>query len=106
MDDAREKMHQKNPSTRNWHGGLSNITALLSEVKANDPDARHLSASSLRMILDRNHFIRAHGNWMTHNASDAAKKFAVESKVGGLSQRCAVTLNMSMSIHTVFRLLL
>jgi hypothetical protein len=52
---------------------------LLSKVKQNDPDAGHLSESSLRMILDFNHCIRRLANDAAHNASDAEKKFAVDS---------------------------
>lgn len=62
------------------------LSALLSDVKENDLEASHLSASSLRMILDNHHPIRRLGNEVAHNASDAEKRFALESNVDNLPQ--------------------
>ena len=80
LDDARTKMHAKNPFTRKYQPG-HNLDELLQRVKKRDLDARNLTASALGMILDNNHFIRSLGNSAAHNASDKEKKLAVKSEV-------------------------
>lgn len=80
LDEAREKMYKQNPLTREYRPSW-NMGELLSNVQQNNPDARHLSESSLRMILDNNHSIRRLGNDVAHHASNAEKRFAVAADV-------------------------
>ncbi|KAM6500126.1 hypothetical protein JOM56_003140 [Amanita muscaria] len=81
LDEAREKMYKQNTFTREYRPTSWNMRELLSNIQQNDPDARHLSESLLRMILDNNHPIRVRrpGNDVAHHASDAEKRFAVDS---------------------------
>ncbi|KIL71637.1 hypothetical protein M378DRAFT_235370 [Amanita muscaria Koide BX008] len=80
LDEARGKMHRRNTFTQQYRPNW-NMSQLLSRVQRDDLDARHLSESSLRMILDNNNSIRRLGNDMAHPASDAEKRFAVEADV-------------------------
>jgi len=88
LNDAREKIRQKNPFLDDIkYPHHCRMAPLLSRIQARDDEAFRLSVDSLSMILDPHDGIRELGNDAAHVATEAEKTAAIMSDVDGLSTR-------------------